>query len=37
MSPYRCPVVFPDLFKEEESGAFLIDGGMRQNEVCALG
>jgi hypothetical protein len=30
-------MVFPDLFKEEESGAFCIDGGMHWNEVCVLG
>jgi hypothetical protein len=30
-------MVFPDLFKEEESCAFSIDGGMHRDEVCALG
>jgi hypothetical protein len=30
-------MVFPDLFKEQESCAFGIEGGMHQNEVCALG
>jgi hypothetical protein len=30
-------MVFPDLLKEEESCAFGIEGGMRQDEVCALG
>jgi hypothetical protein len=29
--------VYPDLFKEEESGAFCIDGGMHRNEVHMLG
>jgi hypothetical protein len=29
-------MVFPDLFKEEESCAFGIDGGMRRDEVHAL-
>jgi hypothetical protein len=29
-------MVFPDLFKEEESCAFGIDGGMCQDEVHAL-
>jgi hypothetical protein len=32
----RHTMVFPDLFKEEESCAFGIDGGMRWDEVCAL-
>jgi hypothetical protein len=30
-------MVFPDLFKEEESSVFHIDGGMRQDKVCVLG
>jgi hypothetical protein len=30
-------MVFPDLLKEEESCAFGIDGGMCQDEMCALG
>jgi hypothetical protein len=30
-------MVFPDLFKEEESGVFRIDGGMHWDKVCALG
>jgi hypothetical protein len=30
-------MVFPDLFKEEESCAFGIEGGMHQDEVCMLG
>jgi hypothetical protein len=30
-------MVFPDLFKEQESFAFGIDGGMHHDEVCALG
>jgi hypothetical protein len=30
-------MVFPDLFKEEESCAFGIDGGMYWDEVCVLG
>jgi hypothetical protein len=29
-------MVFPDLFKTEESCAFGIDGGMHPDEVCAL-
>jgi hypothetical protein len=29
--------VFPDLSKEEESCAFGVEGGMHQDEVCALG
>jgi hypothetical protein len=27
-------MVFPDLFKEEESCAFGVEGGMHQDEVC---
>jgi hypothetical protein len=30
-------MVFPDLFKEQESCAFGIEGGMCRNEVCVLG
>jgi hypothetical protein len=30
-------MVFPDLFEEEESCAFGVDGGMCQDEVCTLG
>jgi hypothetical protein len=30
-------MVFPDLFKEEESCAFSVKVGVRQDEVCALG
>jgi hypothetical protein len=30
-------MVFPDLFQEEESFAFGVDGGMRRDEVCTLG
>jgi hypothetical protein len=30
-------MVFPDLFKEQESCAFGIDGGMHRDEVRALG
>jgi hypothetical protein len=30
-------MVFPDLFKEEESCAFSIDSGMCQDEVHVLG
>jgi hypothetical protein len=30
-------VVFPDPFKKEESCTFGIDGGMRRDEVRALG
>jgi hypothetical protein len=30
-------VVFPDLFKEEESCTFSIDGGMHRDEVHTLG
>jgi hypothetical protein len=29
-------MVFPALFKEDESGAFRIDGGMHRNDVCAV-
>jgi hypothetical protein len=29
-------MVFPDLFKEEESCAFSVEGGVRWDEVCAL-
>jgi hypothetical protein len=32
----RCPV-FPDLFKEEESCAFSIGGGMHWNELRTIG
>jgi hypothetical protein len=30
-------MVFPDLFKEEKSCTFGIDGGMHRDEVCVLG
>jgi hypothetical protein len=30
-------MVFPDLFKEQTSGAFGIDGGMHRDEVHTLG
>jgi hypothetical protein len=30
-------MVFPDLLKEQESCAFHVDGGMRQDEVRTLG
>jgi hypothetical protein len=30
-------MVFPDLFKEQTSNSFGIDGGMHRDEVCALG
>jgi hypothetical protein len=30
-------MVFPDLFKEEESCAFSIEGGVHWDEVCTLG
>jgi hypothetical protein len=30
-------MVFPDLFKEQMSSAFSIDGGMCRDEVCILG
>jgi hypothetical protein len=30
-------MVFPDLFKEQMSGFFSIDGGMCRDEVRALG
>jgi hypothetical protein len=33
----RCPMVFPDLLKEEESCAFSIDGGVHRDEVHVLG
>jgi hypothetical protein len=30
-------MVSPDLFKEQMSGTFSIDGGMHRDEVCVLG
>jgi hypothetical protein len=30
-------MVFPDLLEEQESRAFHVDGGMRRDEMCALG
>jgi hypothetical protein len=35
--PLQCPMVFPDLFQEEEGCAFSVDGGMHRDEVHALG
>jgi hypothetical protein len=32
----RLPMVFPDLFKEQTSATFGIDGGMCRDEVHAL-
>jgi hypothetical protein len=34
---FMTPMVFPDLFQEEEGCAFGVDGGMHQDEVCAFG
>jgi hypothetical protein len=30
-------MMLPDLLKEQESCTFRVDGGMRWDEVCALG
>jgi hypothetical protein len=32
----RCPMVFQDLFKEQTSSAFGIDGGMHRDDLVTL-